>query len=212
MRRTTRSEHRNVTGRVVRRRYTGSVKRPPSPRAAASGLPEWAPWAVLVALIALGSIASLALARSTRANGTQHADTPARVVAPPAAPSFTAAEPTPAPNAASGEPALISVMHLVVTHADSVMGRTLKITRSKEAAKKRATEAMLRARKGEDFGQLVVEYSEEPGAQKTKGQLLNFERKDAIPSFADAAFKLKVGEISDPVDTPFGWMIIDRTK
>jgi hypothetical protein len=149
-------------------------------------------------------------------------DRPKSAAATPAGPSAAASGAAPAASAevapannrrgADDDGVRISVLHLVVTHADSVMGKSLHITRTREQAKARAGEALARARKGEEFSKLIGEYSEEPHTDQTHGELKSFGKKDAIPSFADAAFKLKVGELSDVVDTPFGYMVILRTR
>jgi NIMA-interacting peptidyl-prolyl cis-trans isomerase 1 len=164
-------------------------------------------WGVIGVVFVFGALGVFALVRTSGKSAPALAPaSSAPSVAPHSSVSLS-------PSAtASDNEQVISVMHLVVTHGDSVMGQSLGISRSKAAAKQRAEEALARARKGEDFGQLVVEYSEEPQAQQSKGQLGNFTRRDAIPSFADAAFQLKVGEISPIVDTPFGYMVILRTK
>jgi peptidyl-prolyl cis-trans isomerase C len=63
-----------------------------------------------------------------------------------------------------------------------------------------------RLKAGEDFGKLADELSKDPG---TKGGDLGwFTKERMVPQFADAAFKLKVGEISPPVQTQFGWHVI----
>jgi parvulin-like peptidyl-prolyl isomerase len=92
------------------------------------------------------------------------------------------------------------------------MGRSLNITRTREQAKARSTEALAKARQGADFRQLIEEYSDDAHKNEFHGEQLNFSRKDAIPSFSQAAFALKVGEISNLVDTPFGYMVIRRIK
>jgi peptidyl-prolyl cis-trans isomerase NIMA-interacting 1 len=181
------------------------------------GIPDWAPWAVLGGLLVAGTGGSLALSHGAHAAGlpSTAASAPAARASAPAASAGSSRTPLPevgSSAAPAADDARISVMHLVVTHDESIMGQKLGIKRSRAAALERTREALARARKGDDFGQLVVEYSEEPHAQETKGQLANFQRKDAIPSFADAAFKLKPGELSDVVDTPFGYMVIERTK
>jgi peptidyl-prolyl cis-trans isomerase C len=73
-----------------------------------------------------------------------------------------------------------------------------------EAAK--AAEA--RAKKGEDFNKLAKELSEEPGAKESGGDLGFFPKDRMVPEFAEAAFNQKVGDISDPVRTQYGWHII----
>lgn len=167
---------------------------------------EWIPWAILGALLAAGTAGSVLIAHSGRAAaaravsapGTNTARVPARVA--------------PASSKPGAGDERISVMHLVVAYSDTGMAKALGITRTRAAAQERAEEALGRARKGEDFGKLVVEYSEEPRARETKGQLANFRRKDAIPSFAEAAFALRPGQLSEVVDTPFGYMVIERTQ
>jgi len=130
--------------------------------------------------------------------------------APPAPASSLA---RPSASASSDAEAIASAMHLVVTHAGSIMGAKLKITRTKEEALVRAEEALARARKGEDFAKLIAEYSDEPGPTATRGILLNFTRRDAVPTFGTAVFALRPGELAPkPVETAFGFHVILRTK
>jgi peptidyl-prolyl cis-trans isomerase C len=62
-------------------------------------------------------------------------------------------------------------------------------------------------RKGADFATLAKEKSKDPSSSEG-GDLGYFTRDRMVPEFADAAFKLQVGQISDPVKTEFGWHII----
>jgi peptidyl-prolyl cis-trans isomerase C len=70
-------------------------------------------------------------------------------------------------------------------------------------------------KKGADFATLAKEKSKDPGAAEG-GDLGYFTKDQMVPEFAEVAFKLDKGQISDPVHTQFGWHIIKiedkRTK
>ena len=72
----------------------------------------------------------------------------------------------------------------------------------------RARDVLQQARAGADFAQLASQYSEEPGAAERGGDLGYFGPSDMVQPFAEAAFALNAGEISDLVQTPFGIHII----
>lgn len=61
---------------------------------------------------------------------------------------------------------------------------------------------------GADFATLAKEKSTEPGAKESGGSLPVFGRGDMVPAFEEAAFAMKKGEISNPVQSQFGWHII----
>lgn len=62
---------------------------------------------------------------------------------------------------------------------------------------------------GEDFEELAKEYSKEPVAQQTGGELDYFSRDaNMAPEFKEAAFSLEIGKISEPVKTEFGYHVI----
>ncbi len=70
---------------------------------------------------------------------------------------------------------------------------------------------MLRQRilDGEDFGELAMQYSDDPGSGSQGGNLGWAGRGRYVPEFDEAAFTLAVGEISQPIKTTFGYHIIE---
>jgi len=61
---------------------------------------------------------------------------------------------------------------------------------------------------GADFGALAAEFSEEPRAEETKGNLGFFTAMQMVFPFEQAAYLTPVGEISKPVRTRFGYHIL----
>jgi peptidyl-prolyl cis-trans isomerase C len=76
---------------------------------------------------------------------------------------------------------------------------------------KLAKSTKARIDKGEDFAKLAKDLSDDPGSKANGGDLDFFTHDRMVPEFADAAFKLKVGEVSDPVKSQFGYHIIKVT-
>ena len=73
-----------------------------------------------------------------------------------------------------------------------------------------ALEIMERLRKGEKFGKLAKELSIDSGSAKKDGNLGYFTKGMMVKPFEEAAFKLQIGETSDPVKSEFGYHIIKR--
>ncbi|MEA2757894.1 MAG: peptidyl-prolyl cis-trans isomerase [Methylobacteriaceae bacterium] len=69
-----------------------------------------------------------------------------------------------------------------------------------------AQAALKRVKAGEDFAKVANEMSKDPGSKG--GELGWFTRERMVPEFADAAFKMQPGQISDPVKSQFGWHVI----
>ncbi len=69
-----------------------------------------------------------------------------------------------------------------------------------------AKAALKRVKGGEDFAKVADDVSKDPGSKG--GDLGWFARDRMVPEFGEAAFKLKKGEISEPVKSQFGWHVI----
>jgi peptidyl-prolyl cis-trans isomerase C len=78
---------------------------------------------------------------------------------------------------------------------------------AKAAAKARAEEALKAVRSGQDFAAVARQYSQDGSAQRG-GDLGFVPRGQTAPAFETAAFALKVGQVSDIVESPFGYHVI----
>jgi peptidyl-prolyl cis-trans isomerase NIMA-interacting 1 len=120
------------------------------------------------------------------------------------APSATAAADSPPPDA-------IIAQHVLVAYRGAK--RAPKgVARSKTEAKARAQEALAKIRAGSPFEDVVKQYSDDAGSADRMGSVGKFRRADMDPAFSSAAFALKPSEVSDVVETPFGFHVIKRTQ
>lgn len=69
---------------------------------------------------------------------------------------------------------------------------------------------MEKLKNGEKFGKLAKELSIDSGSAKRDGNLGYFTRGMMVKPFEDAAFKLEIGQTSEPVKSEFGYHIIKR--
>jgi parvulin-like peptidyl-prolyl isomerase len=72
----------------------------------------------------------------------------------------------------------------------------------------KAEDVLKRVRAGEDFSKLAKEFSTDTGSAEKGGDLGWFGHGQMVPEFEKAAFALKPGEVSDIVETKFGYHII----
>ena len=77
-----------------------------------------------------------------------------------------------------------------------------------EAAHKKAEDILAKIKSGKSFSELAKKYSDDPGSAQQGGELGYFTSGIMDPAFEKAAFALKVGEVSKPVRTSFGFHII----
>jgi len=80
-----------------------------------------------------------------------------------------------------------------------------------EKKRKTALDILKLAREGIDFAELAKQYSEGPSKDRG-GYLGEFKKNAMVKPFAEKAFQMKAGEISEPVRTQYGWHIIKVEK
>lgn len=78
----------------------------------------------------------------------------------------------------------------------------------KEAFRDKAEALRLRVKAGEDFSTLARLYSQDPGSAAEGGDLGFMDRGSLVKEFAATAFKLKAGELSQVIETEFGFHVL----
>jgi hypothetical protein len=144
------------------------------------------------------------------------ADPPPPPSASVATTAVASAPPAPSPNVPptpSAPPVVpqetITASHILVSWKGAALPGA---TRTKDEARKRAQEVIDKLKKGGDFAKLAAEYSEDRSNKDRGGDLGAFAKGRMVPPFENAAFALKVGEVSGIVETQFGFHVIKRTK
>ena len=93
--------------------------------------------------------------------------------------------------------------HALLDQARQVRARHILVANLTTA---NTIEAKLKA--GGDFAALAKQFSSDPGTKDKGGELGFFTQGAMVKEFSDAAFAMKVGQISQPVHSPYGWHII----
>jgi peptidyl-prolyl cis-trans isomerase C len=83
---------------------------------------------------------------------------------------------------------------------------------AKQQAQAKATEVLAEVKSGKDFAALAKQYSQDPGSGPNGGDLGFFQKGQMVGPFENTAFSLKPGEISELVETQFGFHIIKVTE
>ncbi len=102
----------------------------------------------------------------------------------------------------------VTVKHILVAFEADEDGNVTE--EAKAAAKKKAEEVLSKVKNGEDFDELIKEYNEDPGA--TDDGYTFAKDGSMVKEFEDASFALKVGGISELVETTYGYHIIKRIE
>ncbi len=97
-------------------------------------------------------------------------------------------------------PATLSFRQIVISPSPSPA--------AKARTKAQADSIVLELRRGADFATAARRFSQDPGSKEQGGSLNWFRRGVMVPEFERVAFALKPGVISDPVESPFGYHII----
>ena len=97
-------------------------------------------------------------------------------------------------------PATVSFRQIVIAPTPS--------PEAKLKAKAQADSIVLELRRGADFATAARRFSQDPGSKDQGGSLNWFRRGVMVPEFERVAFSLKPGVVSDPVESPFGYHII----
>ncbi|HSR12381.1 MAG TPA: SurA N-terminal domain-containing protein, partial [Thermodesulfobacteriota bacterium] len=100
-----------------------------------------------------------------------------------------------------GQPKRVKVRHILIK-ADA------KDTEAAAVAKKKAESVRAEAAAGKDFAKLAKQYSEDPGTKDQGGDLGFITKGMVVPEFEAAAFSMKPGEISQVIQTPYGFHVL----
>ncbi|MDO9509982.1 MAG: protein translocase subunit SecD, partial [Candidatus Magasanikbacteria bacterium] len=100
----------------------------------------------------------------------------------------------------------VSAAHLLICYSDAAQCDSTKYPTKEDARAK--IEELKNQATVDNFVTLIKQYSTEPGAADRGGDLGWFKKGDMVPEFEDAVFAMQKGQISDIVETPFGFHLI----
>jgi len=92
----------------------------------------------------------------------------------------------------------------------TIMSQKIKCSHILVAKQSEALAILDRIKNGEKFGKLAKDLSTDSGSAKKDGNLGYFTKGKMVKQFEEAAFKLQIGQVSEPVKSEFGYHIIKR--
>ena len=102
----------------------------------------------------------------------------------------------------------IRAKHILILTSDEATGEPFDATKKAEA-RALADDLLRRIKKGADFDTLVANFSQDPGS-KSQPDGYVFTKGEMVKPFEDAAFSLKIGEVSSVIETDYGYHIIKK--
>ena len=103
-----------------------------------------------------------------------------------------------------GQPKRVKVRHILI----KAEAQDKQDKEGSAKAKQKAESIREEAAKGKGFAQLAKQYSEDPGTKDRGGEIGFLSKGMVVPEFEQAAFSMKVGEISSVIQTPYGFHIL----
>jgi peptidyl-prolyl cis-trans isomerase SurA len=101
----------------------------------------------------------------------------------------------------------IRASHILIQDKRDSLGNVIDSVQSSQLA----LDIYNRIKNGEDFTTLAAQYSEDPATKNNGGDLGNFDRRRMTQPFDSAVFAVKVGDVTGPIRTQYGWHIIKKT-
>lgn len=173
----------------------------------------WLPYTVLGVILMIGMLGFFGvfnrhLGFLVKGGNSQEAAKPATTAAAATPKPKRPAIPTPAKKPTKQ---LFGAAHILVSFKGSMRAKP-DVKRTKEEAKKRADMITAKAKKDPSkFGELAKEFSDGPSGPRG-GNLGMFPKGRMHPLFQAGVEKAKIGGVAGPVETPFGYHVIKRTK
>lgn len=104
------------------------------------------------------------------------------------------------------EPERVHLKHILIFVPEGADKQT------KEKALNRAKQIKAQLLKGAKFEELAKLHSDDTASREKGGDLGVLRKGETLPEFEEKVFKLKVGEISDPISSPYGYHIVKVIK